>query len=249
MKKFFILFSLLIVLLYTCNIANIPTETILFQDEKFDAITFWGLSLNRKEKYDAMQTAYQIGNGVETNIGKIDYSLKLFNIFPLKDVTIDVIPKTEIIPIGRIIGLKLYTKGILVVGLSDNARNSEIKEGDIILSINKKEVSSTEELVNCVSSGNGNEIEIKYDREGETKITSIKPSKNYQGEFKLGLWVRDATAGVGTITYFEPDTKTFVALGHGIQDVDTDKLITIENGQVVIASIVDIIKGKKGNPR
>ncbi len=94
----------------------------------------------------------------------------------------------------------------------------------------------------------GESIRITYSRDNDVKTMQISPQKNSDGEYKLGLWVRDAAAGVGTISFYEPSSKTFAALGHGIQDVDTEKLITISNGEVVRANIIDIVKGEKGKP-
>ena len=178
----------------------------------------------------------------------MEYTLSLFNAIPMKNVTIDVIPKTIVVPVGAIIGLKLYTKGILVVGLSETGQNLGIKEGDTILSVNEKQISSTEELIQSVNEGNGENVKITYDSGGEIKVANIIPNKGEEGTYRLGLWVRDAAAGVGTVSYYEPDTKTFVALGHGIQDIDTEKFMTIANGEIVTASIIDIVKGEKGKP-
>ena len=84
--------------------------------------------------------------------------------------------------------------------------------------------------------------------EEETIITSIKPVKNSDNEYKLGLWVRDAAAGVGTLTFYEPSSHMFATLGHGILDIDTAELIRIENGELVTTNILSIEKGEKGSP-
>ena len=152
-------------------------------------------------------------------------------------------------PVGSIIGLKLYTKGILVVGLSETGTDTGMEEGDTILRVNEKEVSSTQDLIETVNKGEGEDIKITYNRNGEIKVANIKPTKASEGTYKLGLWVRDAAAGVGTISYYEPSTQNFVALGHGIQDIDTEKLINISSGELVTARISSIIKGQEGIPR
>ena len=87
---------------------------------------------------------------------------------------------------------------------------------------------------------------IKYERNGELIYTSIKPIKGKDQTYMLGLWVRDAAAGIGTLTYYEQATNTFAALGHGITDVDTGKLLNISNGELVTSQIVSIVKGVKG---
>ena len=164
--------------------------------------------------------------------------------------------KRYVNPIGRTVGLKLYTNGVLVVGMSEidgqdgnkymPYNGSGIKEGDMIKEINGKEISNTQELINIVNSSNGKEISLKYEREGNLIYTSIVPIKGKDGNYMLGLWVRDASAGIGTLTYYEEATKTFAALGHGITDVDTGNLLNISNGELVTSQIVSIVKGVKG---
>lgn len=264
MKNFFrisIIIVLLVILTYVSNITMIPKNIILFQGETLKLTTIFGVSLSQKESYEAMQTSTILSDSIEDTskeVGTVNLGVNLFNTFPLKEITVNVIPKTKVIPVGKTIGLKLYTKGVLVVGMSEITSeddkeepylNSGIKEGDTILTVNDKTVSSTEELIATVKESQGEDLRITYSSDGETKVANIKPSKSNEGEYKLGLWVRDAAAGVGTISFYEPSTKTFAALGHGIQDVDTEKLITISSGQVVTASIVNITKGEKGKPR
>ena len=164
--------------------------------------------------------------------------------------------KRYVNPIGRTVGLKLYTNGVLVVGMSEidgkdgnkymPYKESGIKEGDMIREINGKEISNTQELINIVNESDGKEISIKYERNGVLIYTSIVPERGKNGDFMLGLWVRDAAAGIGTLTFYEEATKSFAALGHGITDVDTGKLLNISNGELVTSQIVSIVKGVKG---
>ena len=159
-------------------------------------------------------------------------------------------------PIGRTVGLKLYTNGVLVVGMSEvdgidgnkykPYENSGIKEGDMIKEINGQEINNTQTLINIVNSSDGQEISIKYERNNELIYTNIMPIKGKNEDYMLGLWVRDAAAGIGTLTYYEEATKTFAALGHGRTDVDTGNLLNISNGELVTAQIVSIVKGVKG---
>lgn len=127
--------------------------------------------------------------------------------------------------------------------------NTGLKEGDLIIYVDKTQVSTTDELVECVNSSNGKVLEITYIRDGEKYSTNIEPVKTSNKEYKLGLWVRDGAAGIGTATYYEPATGNFAALGHGIMDADTEKLISIESGELVTTSVVDIQKGEEGKPR
>ena len=181
--------------------------------------------------------------------------VKLFDSLNVSNLTINVIPKTTVIPLGNTIGLKLYTEGVLVVGMSEIEgekpyEDTGIKEGDRIIKIDKEKISNTEDLVQTVNSSQGKEVQITYIKEdtNEEKVTNILPAKTKDNEYKLGLWVRDAAAGVGTLTFYEPDSKMFAALGHGITDIDTGSLVTIANGELVCSNIVSITKGEKGNP-
>lgn len=159
-------------------------------------------------------------------------------------------------PIGRTIGLKLYTDGVLVVGMSEvdgldgnkhiPYKNSGIKEGDMIREINGQEIKNTESLINIVNNTEGKDVSIKYQRNGEIIYTQMTPIKTAEDTYILGLWVRDAAAGIGTLTYYEEASGKFAALGHGIADVDTDNLLNISNGELVTTQIVSIVKGLKG---
>ena len=126
--------------------------------------------------------------------------------------------------------------------------NSGIEEGDTIISINESTITSTEDLIKNVNSSKGNEVKIEYIHEDKTVECSIKPAKTSDNEYKLGLWVRDSAAGVGTVTFYEPSSKTFGALGHGITDIDTEQLIDIASGEFVTTKILNVVKGKVGTP-
>lgn len=259
--KIFIVSFLILLLIYVTNITSIPNNIVLFQGETLKINTVFGVNLQNKNtqnlSYEAIQTSSIISSDT-SKIGKFDYKLNLFGGIPLKDVTVNVIPKTSVVPLGNLVGLKLYTSGVLVVGKSeieglDNNKykpyeNTGIEEGDMIIQVDNSTVTCTSDLLNTVNASNGKDVSIKYVRAGETKTVSITPIKASDNKYKLGLWVRDAAAGVGTVSFYEPATKTFAALGHGIQDVDTEKLLDIAKGDFVTTKIISVIKGKKGSP-
>ena len=126
--------------------------------------------------------------------------------------------------------------------------NTQIQEGDTIIQINENIIDSTQDLIDEVNKSEGKNVNIKYIHEEETKECSIEPVKSYDNQYKLGLWVRDSAAGVGTVTFYEPKTKSFGALGHGITDIDTQQLINIASGEFVTTRILDIEKGEAGIP-
>ncbi|MBP3255929.1 MAG: SpoIVB peptidase [Clostridia bacterium] len=254
-KLFFILllFFLLIIYIYVMSIEVIPNSIVLMQGDNLNFATLWGINLHGFDEQKVMQASSEIENSRSNGVGKIDLSLNLFENIPLKDVSVSVVPKTKVIPLGNAIGLKLYTDGVLVVGMSEidgekPYANSDIREGDRIISINDKEIGTTDKLIETVNSSNGSELKVKYMRDNSELETSILPIRTSENEYKLGLWVRDAAAGVGTASFYVPSSGKFAALGHGISDADTGELITISNGELVTTNIVLIQKGEKGKP-
>lgn len=249
-----IIFFLLVILAYTTNITAIPENIILFTNEEINLGNIAGVTVNVKENQDyiAIQTS---ANGKDIDTSKqITAELSLFNIIPVKNVTVNVIPTTTVVPVGNTVGLKLYTAGVMVVGMAEIEgqkpyEKTGIKEGDMIVSINETAITCTADLIKEVNESQGNSLDLSYIREGQEYSTEITPAKTTANQYKLGLWVRDAAAGVGTLTFYEPSTGNFAALGHGILDIDTEKLIKIANGEIVNANILSIEKGRKGDPR
>lgn len=257
MQKIAILFILFIIYTYVVAIQAIPSNLVVFQGENIHLKTIVGLKVNSFQEGESIEVS---NNGTQSiqEIGKTSLKVSLFDHLLVKKVDVDVLPKTKVIPVGSIAGLKLYTSGVLVVGMSeiegaDNKKykpyeNSGIKEGDTILAINDKQITSTEELIQTVNQSDGKNLAIEYRREEQTLECSITPARTSQTEYKLGLWVRDSAAGVGTVTFYEPETKTFGALGHGITDIDTEQLIHIASGEFVTTKILNIAKGEVGTP-
>ena len=247
---------LIIIYMYTLVINYFPEKIIIFEGESILTKPFLGLNVSSQG-----ETLTVSSNPSEQTINKIGtekLKLNLFNNFTVKDIDVSVIPKTKVIPVGNIAGVKLYTNGVLVVGMSeiegaDNKtykpyENTGIEEGDTIIKINENEILSTDALIEMVNESKGNELSIKYIHENETKECSITPVKTEENDYKLGLWVRDSAAGVGTVTFYEPSTRTFGALGHGITDIDTGELLNIASGEFVTTEILNISKGEKGSP-
>lgn len=268
-KPILLFFLLLIIYIYVCSVALIPNTIIVFQGENIRLNTLLGVTAKINEinsKYSLLNSNYQImqtsssNKDSNTKIGNTNITLELFGTIPLKQIDVNVIPRTTVIPIGKLVGLRLYTEGVLVVGMSeitgqDNVKyepykDAGIEEGDIIIEVNNKEITTTQELITCINKCNGTELVVKYvEEETENIITSnITPVKTADNEYKIGLWVRDAAEGVGTITFYEPSTGKFAALGHPITDIDTGDLIKISNGELITSKILSIIKGERGNP-
>ena len=253
-----IIIILLTTYLYTLSIQSIPDNIVIFEGETINLKTILGIKADLTEKNKEIETISRNQTKPINTTGKKVVKLSLFENIFVKNVDVDVLPRTKVIPVGSVAGIKLYTSGVLVVGMTevqgiDNKKykpyeNSGIQEGDRIISINNKDIGNTEELVNTVNSSNGNEIQIQYIHEQKTQECSIKPVETAKKEYKLGLWVRDSAAGVGTVTFYEPTSKSFGALGHGITDIDTEKLIDIASGEFVTTKILNVIKGESGTP-
>ena len=260
-KKIWLIPTIIILLtiyLYTLSIQSIPDNIVIFEGETINLNTIFGLKANLTEKNKVIETISRNQTKPINSVGKKVVKLSLFENIFVKNVDVDVLPKTKVIPIGSLAGIKLYTSGVLVVGMSeiqgiDNKKykpyeNTGIQEGDRIIAINNKNIGNTEELVETVNLSKGNEIKIEYVHEQKTQECSIKPIKTSKKEYKLGLWVRDSAAGVGTVTFYEASSKSFGALGHGITDIDTEKLIDIASGEFVTTKIINVIKGESGKP-
>ena len=254
----FILCFLIVLYSYICSIDSIPKNTILFEGEELKIKTIFGISLKTNEDNSILTSVNTEKHNNNYYLGTKNVKVKLFDLFTVKDINVSYVKRTKVIPVGQIGGLKLYTNGVLVVGITeikgkDNKtykpyENSGIKEGDIITEVEGKKIKNTKELIKLVNNSKGEKIKIKYVKNNKEFECKIKPTKINNKEYKLGLWVRDSAAGIGTISFYEPETKKIAALGHGISDIDTGELINISNGEFITTKIVSIIKGKKGKP-
>lgn len=246
MKKILTIIFLFVIYVYIVCISVIPENIILFEDESLDLKTLPGIEF--------IETASTSNEGL--NFTHID--VKAFGVINAKETNITRIEDAEVVPVGKVIGLKLYTNGVLVVGMGEiedenNILNkpyelSDIKEGDTILEVNNQEVENISSLKNIVNNSNGESLELKILRDGSIITSNISPVKTGTKEYKLGLWVKDAATGVGTISFYEPKTNSFAVLGHGITDSDTGNLINIDYGELVTSKIISIKKGANGDP-
>ena len=160
MKKglIILIFFLFFILFYVCNIDNIPSSIILLKDENINYNTLYGIKFNEVD-YINTSTSF-LG---EARQKKVNVSLCGVNV---KQINVTILPEVEVIPIGKLAGLKLYTSGILVVGINENITNTnEIREGDAIISINNKKVDSIDNLKSIVEESNGEELLVKYERQ------------------------------------------------------------------------------------
>lgn len=183
-------------------------------------------------------------------------TLKLFGVIPIKEVDVKTVDRPVLVPGGNPFGIKILTDGVMVVGMGDvadgvpsPALEAGIKTGDIIISVNGQKVLSNSEIAAIISGSNGKEVTVLLKR-GQTEMQiSLKPvySESY-GCYVAGMYVRDSTAGIGTITFYDPKTGIFGGLGHPVCDVDTGEIMPISSGEVVNVFINGINKGEPGEP-
>lgn len=163
-----------------------------------------------------------------------------------------------LIPVGRTVGIKLFSKGVMVVALSEiqttegrvwPAKQCGLQEGDIITEIENQPVNSIDEVARAVRKNGGHAMAIQALRDGrQMEVTAEAVPCMADGSYKLGAWLRDSMAGIGTVTYYDPDNQVFAALGHGINDIDTGLLVPIRSGGIMSSSVSAVIKGQKSQP-
>lgn len=153
----------------------------------------------------------------------------------------------EIVPGGEAVGIKLLATGVLVMGI--DREDSELQIGDIILKVNDTRIESNSELGNFAKSSGGNSLNLVVDRKGKLFTTSIRPNyDNLTEEYKLGLWVKDSSAGVGTITFYDRKNNKFAALGHAVTETKENYILPIETGGITDTNIFSVKKGIPKSP-
>ncbi len=192
----------------------------------------------------------------ETGSGQL--TLNAFGI-PVKKVRLDVLPDTELIPCGLTVGVRINTNGVMVLGSGnvsveggkvENPSIGKLQSGDLILSVDGKSIGNKEDLVVALESKKTpDDINLHIKRSESEMDVDIKPVLSSDDKkYKIGVWVRDSTQGIGTVTYYNPSSRIFGALGHGIMDVDTKRLMSVKDGYITDTVITDIRQGNKGAP-
>lgn len=207
-------------------------------------------------KEDSREVLNQLsGNPMEQRI-TYTVTCKLFGIFPVKDIAVTVLDAGEVYASGMPIGIYVKTNGVLVIAAGEFTSQSGelvkpaencVKSGDYIVSINGVKVTEKETLIEKIDYYGGEKEILGIRRDGEYIEVAIDPVQSDNGMYKLGIWVRDDLAGVGTMTYYDGDGD-FGALGHAVSDGDTGTMMQVSEGWIYLTNIIGIRKGEDGNP-
>ena len=187
----------------------------------------------------------------DTGEGRLTFSL--LGVVPLRTVKLSVRPERVLVPGGQSVGVAMTTGGVVVVGNSDlgrtpsPARLAGLKSGDVIQCVNGVAINGAKQLSACLSGGKT--ARLKVLRDGEAVEYEITPARDERdGQYRLGAWVRDSTAGVGTLTYYDPQTGGFGALGHAIADIDTGVLLPVGEGALYANCVTNMTPSRAGDP-
>lgn len=259
MKKFFRLLSIIILSLSSFLFAGCISISSNFPDiyhstEKAQINLSGAIPLSVNPSYSKY---IDVGLKSESPF-RYQANLTLMNIIPLKSVAVEIVEESKVIPCGTPFGVKIFTDGVMIIGLSNvktekglcnPARISGLKKGDVINKVNNKDIKSNDELASIIEKSTGKPINVSVVRGNITFDTSIAPVKSIDDDsYKAGIWVRDSSAGIGTLTFYDSSKGTFSGLGHGICDIDTSELLPLSHGDIMEATINGINKGVRGSP-
>ena len=235
------IFSLLILTAAAAGVYDylIPDSIVVFNDESVSA-------------------AINVPFVTVSNETAADRDVKIFGSIPLKSININTIERIKLYPGGMPFGVKFQTDGVLVVGISDittaegnanPAYDAGLRIKDIITHINDTPITTVEEVTEYIESSEGNELKFTVARSNEVMDIIIKPVySEIDSTYKSGIWIRDSTAGIGTVTFINPVNATFAGLGHGICDIDTGELMPMLKAHIYNVTINGVNKGRSGAP-
>lgn len=261
MKKFFKIFAsctagictVLMSFIVLAN-GNIPDNYISVNNTSIELDYYLPIKAKKTNKSNLVNTAPNILPEDKT----YNTDLMLIGSIPIKNVCVKNIEELQVTPCGTPFGVKIFTKGVVIIGISNvetdqgtvnPAAQAGLKEGDTIIQANNETINSNEEFTNIIQNNGDSEIKLSVLRNNvniETVLTPVKCCAD--NSYKIGLWIRDSAAGIGSLTFYNDKTGEFAGLGHGICDVDTGELMPLMHGDIVKACIDGIIKGEKGNP-
>lgn len=252
MKRFFkalcaaaAVFSVLIFSVIIYGSGTLPDEIVITESDKPD----FGLLFSSED-----EPALAAGTG---NTIAFRSTVNALKVIPVKNITVNIAKRRYVGIGGDVFGIKLYTKGVIVVsidsvttenGIKDPAVEAGLKCGDIITHINGKDALNSAQMTQAVEQSDGKALKLTVDRNGEKLEMNLRPELSVNGNYKAGIWVRDSSAGIGTVTFYDDESRIFGGLGHGVCDIDTGKIMPLNNGEAVRAKINGFYKSTAGNP-
>ena len=195
---------------------------------------------------------------VSLRTGTHSAQLRLFGVIPIKTVWVKETAEQTVLVSGAPFGIKLFSDGVMVVGFSDiytengyqnPAKNAGIRMGDTVRSVSGQAVADNDDIREKVEDSQGRPISVTFERKGEQKTVFVTPVRDRStGVYRIGMRVRDSSAGIGTLTCIDPADNIFAGLGHAITDVDTDEIIDVRSGEIAEVSITGVIPSSAGSP-
>lgn len=196
-------------------------------------------------------------SGFTNSDGGYKANLMAFDLFPVKEVSVNSVKRRYVGVGGEVFGIKLYTKGVMVVkidsvdvstGVQSPAQLAGLKCGDCITHVDGSVIVNADDFISFIRNSGGKELSLTVEREGDTLNLKLKPNPSESGGCRAGLWVRDSSAGIGTVTFYDCENKLFAGLGHGVCDVDTGKIMPLSGGEAVRATVNGFYKSSPGDP-
>lgn len=225
---------------------SLPDEFFSLGDREID-VGFYTCSLTEQDERTSKTVSAE---------GEYKLNISLFNKIPVKSSNLTVSNRRYVVPSGDIIGLRLFTKGVMVVGTEsvdtekgsvNPAKNANIHKGDVIVKLADYTVESSRQVDEIISSSGGKSLKVEFTRNGNKHLTVITPVYSVsESRYKTGLWIRDSAAGIGTMTFYEKNSGFFACLGHAVCDIDTGEVLPLSDGDIVDATISGCVKGKAG---
>ena len=247
-------------------IVIIVVSTVMYVKDRLPNTIF--INTNTSTKYNfSMPVSLNVENKTSIRLngknriyagekGEYKGEYKLFGIVSIKNTKVRVVEKTKVYPVGLPVGLYLKTQGVMIIdegqvecknGVKACPAKGLVRKGDYITEFNGKSVSNKSQLSYLINENKEKEIVLTINNSDEKKRISVKPVMDKNGNYMLGIWVRDDSQGIGTVTFITDNNK-YCALGHGISDIDTGELLSSNNGTIFKANIWGIRKGQSGKP-
>jgi stage IV sporulation protein B len=245
---------LLLCVVFGFYYTQLPDKFYLSENAPLNIRTFFTITAEHENFEKEENAVLQALSSSDASIAEETVNLKLFGLIPIKEVRLQRIDRPVLVPGGTPFGIKIRTDGAIVTGLGDidgnpsPARLAGIRTGDVIRTVNGVFIEQSSDITNAVQLGTGPAV-VDIIRDGREMTLNVNPIRSGRDNlYRIGVWVRASSAGIGTLTFYDPARGTFGGLGHGVNDVDTGRLLPLLSGEAVSVTINGVIKGRPGEP-